>query len=807
MAKKTPASDDGLSLFDDPTPIPRPAPLPPPAAPPVAGPPPPQAAPPASVSQGRPPAAPSAEPRLGPPPAAPRTAMSVGIRVPVAPISYAKIVVENLRSRGHKLLTKEGRLYVSESSRLTAEERDTIRSHKFDLLPLAEPWPDGCEVKMRTTPWTPPPLPSVARVEVGNVTSLAQMLGHASHVEWKAEWPPDALDDERELIFNFETNGLQWYNGHRPIGFTVGTLDGQRRWFMPFGFKGGGNLPEDKVKERAKNLLRGKRLTNTHTSFDCHMSREWGVDLEELGCEVSDIQHYAALLDDHRKRFALDVLAKDYGVPMEILRVDESQMDEYAASQVAPRAEYQTTLVAQLREKMWPLLDKENLQRVRQLEDEVIFATVEMEKNGAPIDLELMDDYGKRCRRKHQDLLWEIAKECGFAFDHTNPTWQRLFEYCKIPITRTKKKEGEKDSKDDGKPSFADAVITHASGLHPLIAKGQLASQYASLDSKVFSAYPKLIGADGILRFDINQLRGDDGGTVSGRFSIGWVQQVPNKGNHTAVFGDDLFPRRLYIPGKGYRYVASDAEQIEYRIFASLAQNQKVLEAYRKDPRASFHRMIMAMILPYKADMVYENLKSLNFMKLYGGRLVKIALMMGFITPDEADEIYERRTQKTDPRLVQAREIEAIYNRELPEVDPMIQWASHLAMSKCNKFCRPGDPLHTRAQHQGYVETILGRRSRFPNEYKLYIALNRIIQGDAAEVNKRKLVELRKRRKETHALLRMTVHDEVCHSVPEEVLEPSLAIIDETLNYQSFPEFVVPILWKTEHGNNWAECK
>jgi hypothetical protein len=85
------------------------------------------------------------------------------------------------------------------------------------------------------------------------------------------------------------------------------------------------------------------------------------------------------------------------------------------------------------------------------------------------------------------------------------------------------------------------------------------------------------VDSNGILRVEFNQLRIADEkgerGTVSGRFSAPYVQQVPNHDNHFDVFGDLYFPRELYIPGSGL-FFAGDAQQIEYRIFASHARTR-----------------------------------------------------------------------------------------------------------------------------------------------------------------------------------------------------------------------------------------
>jgi hypothetical protein len=249
---------------------------------------------------------------------------------------------------------------------------------------------------------------------------------------------------------------------------------------------------------------------------------------------------------------------------------------------------------------------------------------------------------------------------------------------------------------------------------------------------------------------------------------------------------------------------------VEYRIFAALAKNPKILAAYAEDPWMSFHKKVHAMLLPYKPDLNYVHLKSMNFMRAYAGGLIKLGVMMGHITEAEGEQIRADKTQKTDPRLAQTREIDAIYNREMPEVGPLQRYATHLAMSKCDSYCKsaanrkPDDELHRKFKHRGYVKTVMGRRSRFPNNYKVYRALNRVVSGGAADVNKAKIVELHKERKRTGLLLRLTIHDEV---VGDAQAPDTLAMVTEILNRQSFPEFVVPILWSGKEASTWAGAK
>lgn len=697
----------------------------------------------------------------------------------------------DLGARGHKLLTRDGKFFVSEASRLTPMDRVAIKTFRDELVAMAEPWieaPTAIERRQQGFNEHANPFEDYSPTQ-----TVVQFLGSEPPLvdsSWVPDEPPD-LTGVDGIVLNFATDGLEWSDGARPVGLTVSTLDGKLTRFLPFAFQGGGNLDEGAVRRWAKEHLQGKYIINSKVKFDVHHARVWGVDLEAQGCRFSDVQHTAALLDDHRKRFAIDLLAEDYmpNLP-KVPRLDERQHASYHASSVAAREKHTVELVWRLRDAMYPELEKQELMEIQRLEDDVIPAVVEMEKNGSPIDVELLDQFQRELKAAYDEIMWDVSREAGFAFEHTPKGWKRLIEQLGLPVP----------------DSFDEATLNQVD--HPLVRKGQRASQHASLNSKVFEPYKKNVDSSGILRYDINQLRSDDGGTVSGRFSIEYVQQVPNRDNHAAAFGDRWDPRRLYVPGSG-KYLEADAAQIEFRLFAHYANNPRILADYAKeDPEdpatwTSFHKTTWAMMKTYKPDMLYSNVKNFNFAGQYGARSIKLAVMMGHITEREGDEI-RRAKRWNDPRLNLIHEIEAAYAKMLPEREELLNRASHLAKPECDEYCKKGDALHRKYAHRGYVKTLRGRRSRYPNNYKPYTGLNRVLQGTGADVMKLKLAVLHRERKNTGLLMRITNHDAVLGDATESHTRQR---VSEVLNEQSYPELKVRILWECHEGVSWADCK
>ena len=170
------------------------------------------------------------------------------------------------------------------------------------------------------------------------------------------------------------------------------------------------------------------------------------------------------------------------------------------------------------------------------------------------------------------------------------------------------------------------------------------------------------------------------------------------------------------------------------------------------------------MVKPYKSNITYKAVKNLNFAKVYGAGKNKIAAMLEL------------------PRAESDRFV-ADYDRAFPEIPQLSRDAIK------------------RAEHQGFVTTIAGRRARFHNGLKAHTALNAIIQGSAADINKMKIIDLHRERKHTGFIMRFTVHDELCGDCPDKHCYEAVKSI---LNKQAV-NLKVPILWDVQVGPNWAQ--
>lgn len=591
--------------------------------------------------------------------------------------------------------------------------------------------------------------------------------------EWQPDEPP-SLDGVDTVYLDAETDGLEWHKGARPCGWAV-KPKGRPSVYLPFGHRGGGNLPREQVIRWMQRELRGKRITNLALKFDANMSRADGVDLAEQGNTFHDVAHDAALLDDHRRIFTLDGLAHDFLGEKKIDLGPKDNIHERPAWEVAPYARHDVELAEQLDAHFIPLIAAEDLGRVAYLEDTVIPVVVEMEQNGVPIDEELLFAWVTQSKQALEDLSWELYRACGFTVNPDKADDMiRLFAHCGAPMpprhAPSAKAIANLGINAVGVPSFAAEHVKAAALRFPLIAKAQKIGKLIDLRSKFLIPYAAMVH-NGHLYGRFNQLKTTEGGTVSGRFSmVGFNgQQVMTPAKQMESYGDFLghtfIIRQLFKQKQGKPWMCIDQAQVEFRMFGHYAKCKRILDAYREDPWTKFHHIVQAMIAAQQ-PIELKAAKNANFARVYGAGLAKFASMVG-----------------TD--MAKAQKILDVYDAEFPEAKTLQRTCTRIA------------------EQRGYLMTILGRRARFPRKERTHKGLNAVCQGSAADSNKTCTVEVYKERKRLGLTLQLTVHDELNGALDDSAtLKDVLAIV----NTQWIP-MDVPILWDGKTGASWADCK
>jgi DNA polymerase-1 len=511
--------------------------------------------------------------------------------------------------------------------------------------------------------------------------------------------------------------------------------------------------------------------------FDVNVAYSWGVDLEALGCRLFDIGNYAALLEEDRwASSSLDSVSLHYLNHGKLRTgLNMARLKDYHAADVADYAERDVLLLTELDPIFRGKIQEQELNVVAELENDLIPVTCSMVREGVPVDEEKLHRWIAQSEKDFVTCLWELHRMTGMKVAvGSHASLIELFRLLKVPPPI-----GEPGSPEEGRITFKKDLLRHYD--HPVLKILYKARMLASLRSKYLLRYAEEVRRNGLLRYSLHQMRvDDDGGTISGRYSCTSfgtdpdeginIQQVAGK-KHARYVADDAAlsgykVRELFLPAVGQLSLDADADQIEYRFFAHYAQPPTVMEAYRKDPHTDFHNVVWELLKQVKGDITRDLVKDCNFAALYGAGVDKWSRMMQ-ISEKEARKVYHT------------------YHSQFPEAKKLLERASNTARKR------------------GFVRTILGRRARFPRKTQLYSALNRVIQGSAADEMKTKLLALHKARRDTGFRLRFTVHDEVVGDVPDLAAKERVRTI---LNTQML-NTRVPLFWKVGTGPNWKECK
>ena len=588
-------------------------------------------------------------------------------------------------------------------------------------------------------------------------------------------FPRLASAGDKYATVDFETDGTDVYGKSRMCGIAVRTQS-KKNFYFPTRHQGGGNLDQDTVIRWANDELKGLDLRFAEAKFDISIGKKDGLDFEKLGCKPKEVQFRASLLDEYRRNVDLDTLGQEcLGKPK--LEIDKKSLFEMPSYLVGPYAEMDVEITDEVFDYQQPLIESEGLQTVVDLEDDIIYAVLHMEGNGARLDVPKLKSWRGQLRGEFHKRVKQIADVTGLNINPNSPQdLEKLFSLLQEPFGRTAKGQG----------SFPDEFLRTVN--QPQIINARVARNITGLESKYTEKYWKLLVNDHI-RYKLHQLKGNEYGTVAGRFSSSStnIQQVFDAKRQRKkmgrifreLFGHDFIIRELFIPDPGMFWVRADASQIEFRLFAHYSKSEKLINAYLNNPKIDFHEIVAELM-----GVDRQEAKDLNFGMLYCMGRDKLAASLG-LSREESDKLYEQ------------------YNQMFPEVRKLIYEAIDVA------------------EKRGWVKTILGRRARFSRYHeegyppgnsnkiellndRYHAALNRVIQGSAADVLKLKLRELYRERVNLGIhKLRFVVHDEFDMDVER---RENVVRIKEFLDRDLGLGIRVPLTWEVKNGPNWAEA-
>ena len=464
--------------------------------------------------------------------------------------------------------------------------------------------------------------------------------------------------------------------------------------------------------------------------------------------------------------------AKDFGVDA------KSEMHLLPAMYVGPYAEQDAAVTLKLWHVLKVELIKQELTSVFNLETELLPILFHMKRKGVRVDIEKAERVKAEFKAGEEKILESLYKKCGFEVEILAPlSIAKAFDKLNISYNRTP----------TGLPSFdKNFLSTHS---HPfakqIVEAREINKAYTTfIDSILKHSYKGRIHAD------VNQLRSETGGTISGRLSMQNpnLQQIPAR-------NPKISPkiRSLFIPEEGEKWGIFDYSQQEPRLlvhYGAIISDRIELEGVAPlvdgytNEDIDFHQAVANM-----ANIDRKQAKTINLGMMYGMGKGKLMSELG-LDKDDIDTVFRQ------------------YHSTVPFVKELT------------------DKTMRRAGEKGYIRTILGRKCRFhlwePNHFGVhkalpreqaeveyggmnkikrawtYKALNRLIQGSAADQTKMAMVKLYRE----GFLPLIQVHDELDMSFSsDEEKKKIIEIMEHAL------ELRVPSKVDAEIGPSWGEAK
>jgi len=468
---------------------------------------------------------------------------------------------------------------------------------------------------------------------------------------------------------------------------------------------------------------------------------------------------------------ALKKAAADFGVH------PKKEMWKLPAMYVGRYGEQDAALTLKLWHHLQVLMRQEEVESIFQLERELLPVLVGMTYKGIRFDRDKAGQLIEELRDKEKQLIKSIKKEAGVPVDiWAAASIAKAFDELGINYPRTEK----------GAPSFTRSFLE---GCDHKVAKAIVAAREVNKTHNTFlQPYLDASEADGRIHSHINQLRGDFGGTVTGRLSMAQpnLQQVPARHPVTGPM-----VRGLFLPEEGELWAANDFSSQEPRLlvhYASLLQldgAEKMATAYREDPDTDFHQMVADM-----AGITRKQAKTIGLGLMYG---------MG----------KRKLSEQLDLSIEEASELIQTFHERVP----FLRGTVHSVQKKIE---HPASG--------GAIRTLLGRKCRFPlwepqqwginkalpyeEAYAKYGArikrafswkgTNKLIQGSAADQVKSAMVSLHK----SGFNLMLQVHDEVALSVKtREEAEEAAQLMREAVQLD------VPSKVDVEIGESWGSAE
>ena len=600
---------------------------------------------------------------------------------------------------------------------------------------------------------------------------------------------PD-LSDHDEISIDLETkdpNLIKMGPGtFRKDGEIVGIAVAVSNWsgYYPIAHEGGGNMNRKQVLKWFTDVLKTDATKIFHNAmYDVCWIQSLGL---KINGKIVDTMIATSLVDENRFKYDLNSVAREFtGLGKNEAALQEAaavwgvdpkaEMYKLPALYVGEYAEKDAEITLALWQELKARILEQDLQAIFDLETELFPCLIEMKSRGVKVNLDHAEHVSKQLEKQENKFKEAIKKGAGFVPDlWAARSIAKVFDHLKLEYPRTEKTKA---------PSFKKNFLkNHEDYTISLINSAREANKARTTFIETIYRYV----VNGRIHADINQLRSEFGGTVTGRFSYTHpnLQQIPRSGND---MGNQL--RAIFVPDqKDHKWGCFDYSQQEPRLVVHYATLQGLpganifMDKYNEGKDMDFHKIVADL-----ADIPRDLAKTINLGKFYGMGKNKLKAELG-VGDEKAQKIIDS------------------YESKVPFVKQLTLQVSQ------------------RAQESGRIRTLLGRMCRFPlwepsyfgihkalpHEQAIlehgpgirraytYKALNKLIQGSAADMIKKAMIDLHKEK----ITPLIQIHDELNISIEnKEQSKKVIEIMEEAVKLK------VPNKVDYEVGEHWGSIQ
>lgn len=591
-----------------------------------------------------------------------------------------------------------------------------------------------------------------------------EFVDEADHLKRLVE----KLSGAQTLCFDTETDGVDPME-NRLVGISLSTTAGVA-YYIPVNVEGG--IAEGEAVQTLQPLFAEEQsLKIAHNyKFDYMMLQRAGLDIQGPAFDTM----IAGYLLDADQKLKMDAMAQKYlnYEPIAIEKLigsgrKEKTMDEIPPEEITVYACEDADITLRLYEVLSDSLGEDELQDIAEkLEFPLMEVLAKMEMEGILVDRDILEELSTTLREDLIALEEKIYDKAGTEFNINSPKQLGEVMFDKMGLPPGKKTK-------TGQYSTAESVLTKLAADYEM---PELILEYRAL-SKLKSTYvdalPKLINEEtGRIHTDFNQSVAATGRLSSSNPNL---QNIPIRTER----GREI--RKAFIAEEGHQLLSADYSQVELRVIASMAKDENMIQTFQNGE--DIHSRTAKEVFELDAlDDVTGNqrrkAKEVNFGIPYGVSAYGLANRLG-ISNNEGKEMIDQ------------------YFARFPAIQDYI------------------DETKAFAKENGYVKTLMGRRRYIPQinsgnwnvrSFAERTAINMPIQGTAADIIKKAMIDIQRYLEENELDTRMLlqVHDELIFSIPDEEADEVPAKLKELM--ETAYELAVPLEVDMGLADNWLQA-